>query len=102
MNRAERRRQERAGVDKQSILQKYRQDAFNEGYDMGARGIVEITFYLTAYTLSYKTGFSKKRLRELMNSIYLNIDSFRTGQLVPQDYDTIVEEMNEKYGIKIS
>ena len=102
MNRAERRRQERSGVSEAAIRERDRKEAYDAGYKAGMQSVVEITFYMTAYTLSYKTGYSKARLRELMGYIYNNIDSFRTGQLEPQDFDTIVEEMKGKYGIKLT
>lgn len=102
MNRAERRRQERSGASEAAIRERDRKEAYDAGYKAGMQSVVEITFYMTAYTLSYKTGYSKAKLRELMGYIYNNIDSFRSGHLEPQDYDTIVEEMKEKYGIKLT
>ncbi len=101
MNRAERRREQKLGVSPQSIMEKYRKEAYDEGYTMGMRNVVDITFYMTAYTLSYKTGYSKARIREIMQAVYNNIDSYRSGHLTPQDYDTIVHQMEEDYGIKI-
>lgn len=82
-------------------MEKYRKEAYDEGYTMGMRSVVEITFYMTAYTLTYKTGYSKARLREIMQAVYNNIDSYRSGHLTPQDYDTIVEQIEKDYGIKI-
>lgn len=102
MNRAERRRQEKFGVSKPTIMEQYRKEAYEEGFQSGMSHTIDITFYMCAYTLSYKTGYSKKRIREIMQAIYNNIDSFRTGHLEPEDYDTIVEQMQNDYGIKIN
>lgn len=102
MNRQERRRQEKAGVSQPSIMQQYRKEAYDAGFDAGARSVVEITFYMTCYTLTYKTEYSKEQIQELARAIYNNIDSYRTGQLGPADYDEIVRMMNEEYEIKIT
>ena len=102
MNRQERRKQEKLGISKVDIMNTYRKEAYNEGYSAGMRSVVDITFYMTAYTLSYKTEYSKEELRELMRAIYTNIDSYRTGQLSPEDYTTIEEQMRNEYGIKLN
>ena len=96
MNREERRRQERLGVSQQSIYQRYREDAYNAGWFDGMRHEVEITFNMLAYTLSYKTGYSTKRLKELLHALYNNIDSYRTNHLTPEDYDIICKELADK------
>ena len=49
----------------------------------------EILMTMTAYTLNGRLGLGKTRLPKIMDAIVDNIDSFRTGQLEPQDYDTI-------------
>lgn len=101
MNRAERRNYEKSGVSQGSIMQKYRKDAFDEGYKMGSRHIIEIVFYMVAYTIQYKLGFGTKRLQAIMKAIYNNVDSYRTGQLEPKDYDEIQKMMQDEYGIFI-
>ena len=102
MNRAERRKQEKMGISKPHIMQTYREEAYNEGYKRGMSDIVDITFYMVAYTLSYKLEKSKEELQELMRAIYNNIDSYRTGHLEPRDYDEIVEQMRTEYEIKLN
>lgn len=102
MNRAERRKQEKMGISKPHIMQTYREEAYNEGYKRGMQDVVDITFYLTAYTLSYKLDLNKEELQEIVKAVYNNIDSFRTGHLTPPDYDTIVEQMRNEYGIKLN
>lgn len=101
MNRAERRKREQSGENKAHILQEYRKQAWEEGHRQGMQSVIDITFYLTAYTLSYKLDLPKEELQTLVKAIYNNIDAFRSGHLEPKDYDTIVKQMNDEYGIFI-
>lgn len=96
MNRAERRRQERLGVDTRNIMEQYRQEAYSAGYMAGMAHEIEVTFNMLAYTLSYKTDYPKEKIQELLRTAYLHIDSFRTHQLLPEDYDTICKELEEQ------
>lgn len=100
MNRAERRRAEKQGVSKKAIIDKTLQDAYEQGYKAGMKQVVEITFYMVAYTINYKLGFGRKRLQDIMKAIYNNIDAYRTGHLEVADYDTIKEEM-ENLGVRM-
>lgn len=103
MNRAERRKQEQKGISKAHIMQTYREEAYSEGYKRGMQDVVDITFYMVAYTLSYAIeDISKEKLQDLCRRIYNNIDAYRTGHLTPQDYDTIVEQMRNEYEIKLN
>ena len=45
-----------------------------------------------AYTLHYVCGFGKKRLPEVMQRIWNNVDSFKTGHL---SIDDCIEELRE-------
>jgi hypothetical protein len=101
MNRAERRRQERAGVSIGKTMSQYREEAYSQGYRDGMAHEIEVTFNMLAYTLTYKTGYSKAKIQELLRTAYLHIDSFRTNQLTPDDYDTICKELEGK-GISLS
>lgn len=83
-------------------MNQYRQEAYNEGVRDGSQNVIDVTFYMVAYTLQYKLGFGKKRLQWIMKAIYNNIDCYRTGHLTPEDYDTIVGEMRDKYGINLN
>ncbi len=58
----------------------------------------EVMVVITAYVLNLE-GYGKKRLPKIINRILMNIDSFRTGHLTPDDYLIIRKEM-EKLGIK--
>lgn len=76
-------------------MQKYRDEVMQQGLQQGAKNTVSMVLYMTAYTLNYKLGFGKKRLIRIMTDIYNNIDSYRTGQLSPNDYKEIVNMMNQ-------
>ena len=76
-------------------MQKYRDEVMQQGLQQGAKNTVSMVLYMTAYTLNYKLGFGKKRLIRIMTDIYNNIDSYRTGQLDPNDYKEIVNMMNQ-------
>lgn len=45
-----------------------------------------------AYTLRYVCGFGKKRLPEIMQRIWQNVDSFRTGHL---SFDDCIQELKD-------
>ena len=100
MNREARRRAEKNGVSRKQIIDRTLSDAYEAGFKSGMKHVVEITFYMVAYTLNYKLGFGRKRLQEIMLNIYNNIDSYRTGHLSTDDYDTIKAEI-EKLGVKM-
>lgn len=72
----------------------------SKGTVIGMLTAIEITFYMTAYTLNYKLGFGRKRLAQTMEWIYNNIDAFRTGHLEKADFDTIKKEV-EALGVKL-
>ena len=95
MNRSERRRLEKQGVNKKAIIDQTLQDAYEKGVKDGMKAEIEITFYMTAYTLNYKLGFGRKRLQETMYNIYNNIDAFRMGHLTRSDYEEIKEQIKK-------
>lgn len=76
-------------------MQKYRDEVMQQGVDKGIHNTISMVLYMTAYTINYKLGFGKKRLIRIMTDIYNNIDSYRTGQLDPNDYKEIVNMMNQ-------
>lgn len=76
-------------------MQKYRDEVMQQGIDKGIHDTISMVLYMTSYTLNYKLGFGKKRLIRIMTDIYNNIDSYRTGQLDPNDYKEIVNMMNQ-------
>lgn len=99
MNRNERRRLEKKGVSKSTIMNVCRKNEYDRGYQDGMKFVEEAVCIMTAYTLNYKLGFGRKRLTKIMYQIFNNIDAFRTGHLSKGDYDTIKSEMS-KLGIK--
>lgn len=46
---------------------------------------LDIYSIAVAYTLNYVCGFGKKRLPEVMQRIWNNVDSFKTGHLSIED-----------------
>lgn len=54
---------------------------------------LDIYSIAVAYTLSYVCGFGKKRLPEVMQRIWENVDSFKTGHLSLED---CIEELYNK------
>lgn len=100
MNRAERRKASKTGVSNKAIMDRTLSDTYESGYKAGMKAVTEIVFYMTAHSIQMEFGLGRKRLQRAMKRIFNNIDAFRTGHLTPNDYDTIVAEMNEM-GIKI-
>ena len=67
---------------------------------------IDVYSITVAFTLRYACGFGKKRLPEIMQRIWNNLDCFRTGHLSINDcvnelkeygieFDTIVSKRNE-------
>lgn len=101
MNRQERRRLERNGNSKSAIMNEYKQELYDLAYKRGQKEAIELLYIMTAYVLNYKMGLGRKRLQKIMYQIYFNIDAFNSGHLTPEDFITIKNEMDEKYGISI-
>lgn len=99
MNRAERRKYEKQGVNRKQIMDKYCEELYDQGFRDGMRHVNECVFYMTAYTINYKLGFGEKRLKQIMHDIFNNIDAFRTGHLTKSDYQDIKSQV-EKLGVK--
>ena len=79
-----------------SIEQKGYDKGYRAGYIAGEAHVIDTTFNMFAYTLTYKTGYSTKRIQQLLHDLYFNIDSYRTGQLNAEDYQAICEELSKK------
>lgn len=58
---------------------------------------LDIYSIAVAYTLRYVCGFGKKRLPEVMERIWNNVDSFRTGHI---NIDDCINELKEN-GVEI-
>ena len=91
MNRSERRKLERK-YGQEFTMQKYREEAENEG----RRQALDVILTMMAWTINEHCGFGRERLTRLIEQIMLNIDSFITGQLSPEDYTAIKQELKEK------
>lgn len=72
---------------------------------------LDIYSIAVAYTLRYVCGFGKKRLPEVMQRIWNNVDSFKTGHLSIEDcieelsnngvnFETIVKDQSNLSGGK--
>lgn len=68
---------------------------YEEELKLAKSQYTEIIMTMTAYTLNGRLGLGKTRLPKIMNAIIDNIDSFRTGQLAPSDYDEIKKIVKE-------
>ena len=101
MNREERRRALKNGVNFKTVIDKSLSDEYDRGFNDGMKHVEDVVFYMTAYTIQYKLGFGNKRLCRIMHDIFNNIDAFRTGHLTKSDFATIKEEMN-KLGVRLS
>lgn len=80
-----------------SNFEKSVRDEFRERYNEELLESIENYALATAYTLRYTLSLGKKRLPEIMERIWNNVDSFRTGHLSPEDCAYELEE----YGIYI-
>lgn len=60
---------------------------------------IEVMVVMTAYVLNLE-DVESDRISDIVARIMMNIDSFRTGELAPGDYDLIKKEV-EDLGVKI-
>lgn len=104
MNRLEVRKLKSMGLSEGQIIQKAENDArdagFDDGFKKGMKNCSEVMFYMMAYVAELHFDLSQEDLVKFMKRVYTNIDSYRTGQLTPEDFDIIKQEMEEK-GIKM-
>lgn len=66
---------------------------FERGFKFGMKEANEIFFYMSAYVAQMEFDLEPERLIKFMKRVYDNIDSYRTGQLEPSDFDIIKGEM---------
>lgn len=98
MNRKERRKLLRDGINPKAVMDKYTKDLYEQGFHDGIQHTADSIMIITAYCLHNHMGLGKKRLPEIMEWIGLNIDSFNTNQLQPDDIKLMREEL-EKYNV---
>ena len=95
MNRSERRKYEKQGYSQYSIMKKYREEAYEEGFNAGIKHAQNVIMMMTAYTIKTHLGLGRKRLPEIMHYIQENIISFQTGHLTAEDIPAIKEELKQ-------
>ena len=95
MNRKERRKMYRNGVNPKTIMDQYRKEAYEAGFHDGIKHTADSIMVITAECLHTHLGLGKQRLPEIMEWIHINIDSFNSGHLVPSDIDLMKEELKK-------
>lgn len=60
---------------------------------------IEVFVVMMSYVLESE-DIPKERIPQIASRVLFNIDSFRTGELKPEDYDTIKKEV-EEWGVKL-
>ena len=100
MNREQSRMLKKKGYSQKAIMDKYRQDAIDQGFTEGIKHVYKVTLLLTAYALNNDLHFGRKRLPEIMNKILSYIDSFNTQNLFRSDLPVIASKM-KKLGFDI-
>ena len=100
MNREQVRKLKKQGYSQKVIMDRYRQEAIDQGFSEGIKHTYKVVLLLTAYALNNHLGLGKKRLPEVMNKIMLYIDSFNTQNLFRGDLPVIASEM-KKIGFDI-
>lgn len=60
---------------------------------------IEVMVVMTAYVLNLE-DVESDRISKIVARIMMNIDSFRTGELQPEDYDIIKKEVKE-WGVEL-
>ena len=60
---------------------------------------IEVFVVMMCYVLDAEE-IDKERIPGIASRVLFNIDSFRTGELIPSDYDAIKKEV-EEWGVKL-
>lgn len=93
MNRKQRRNMLQKGVNPKVVMDKYREDAYEQGFKAGIHHSATTIMIMTADVLHTHLGLGSKRLPEVVQQIHENIDAFNTGHLEPNDILLIKEEL---------
>lgn len=80
-------------------LVKERTKDLKKDFDKKMIDYLEVMVVMTAYVLNLE-DVDADRISKIVARIMMNIDSFRTGELEPGDYDLIKKEV-EDLGVKI-
>ena len=104
MNRQKRRQIARTMNTPQKLEQvvgkavKMREQEMKKIYQQKLADYTDVMVYMTAYVLDLEE-IPKEQIVEIINRVLFNIDSFRTGELLPDDFPIIKKEMQE-LGVK--
>lgn len=99
MNRKERRKLIRDGVNPKTVMDQYTKELYDKAFSDGIKHTADSIMVLTAYNLHTHLGLGKQRLPEIMYWIHESIDAFNTGHLVASDINLMKEEL-EKFNCK--
>ena len=78
MNRKERRKLLRDGVNPKAVMDKYTKELYDKAFSDGIRHTADSIMIITADVLHTHLGLGSKRLPEIMHQIAENIDAFNT------------------------
>lgn len=78
---------------------KERTTDMKKDFDKKMVDYLEVMVVMTAYVLNLE-DVESDRISKIIARIMMNIDSFRTGELAPGDYDLIKKEV-EDLGVKL-
>lgn len=95
MNRKERRNLLQKGVNPKAVMDKYREEVYEQGFKDGIHHSAITIMIITADVLHTHLGLGSKKLPEIVYQIHENIDAFNTGHLQPSDILLIKEELSK-------
>ncbi len=101
MNRAERRRYSNLGVSNKTIMDKTLSDMREQGFKEGIRYTYKSLITIIFYVLKIHLRISKENYQALFERCMKSIDSFRTGQLEPNDIELMKDEIFEEKGLDL-
>lgn len=89
-------------IDK--VVTQVNRELYEKGIRDGMEKATNFVITMVIYTLNYKLKdtIPIEELHDIIHGIYLNIDSFRTDHLTPEDYIVIKKQVAEIVDIKNS
>lgn len=89
-------------IDK--VVTQVNRELYEKGIRDGMEKATNFVITMVIYTLSYKLEdiIPIEDLQDIIHGIYLNIDSFRTDHLTPEDYIEIKKQVAEIVDIENS
>ena len=101
MNRSERRKYEKKGYSQHSIMKKYRNDAYEQGFKDGIKHTYKSVITILFYVIKNHLRISRENYQSLFLRCMENIDAFRTGQLKPSDVELMKKEILEEKNLDL-